>query len=128
MPRGRPHRSNLAVASWDRARTRGQTAITAHMATQTKASVPPTATAEDLVAAMQTIATGQSALMGKIDHLQTNVDFIHRDLDTFRGRGGAAALYGRGLHHHPLLHHTMPASEPYVPYESILCGRCCLYP
>lgn len=46
---------------------------------------PPVMVA-DLAAAMQTISTGQTALMDKIDHLQTNVDFIHRDLDSFRGR------------------------------------------
>lgn len=34
--------------------------------------------AVDLATAMQTIAKGQAALMDKIDHLQTNLDFIRR--------------------------------------------------
>lgn len=83
MPRGRPCRSTSAAVSLDRAWTRGTATITVHMATQTEASSSSPATAADLAAATQTIATAQTVLMDKIDHLQTNVDFIRRDLDSF---------------------------------------------
>lgn len=86
MPSGKKRRSKSAAASVDSARTRGQTAITEHMESQTEAAESPPAMAADLAAAMQTIATGQAALMDKIDHVQTNVDLICRDLDSFRGR------------------------------------------
>lgn len=85
MTGGKSRRSKSTATSLDRARTRGQVAITAHMVSQAEGSVSPPATEADLTAAMQTIETGQTALMDKIDHLQKNVDFIHRNLNSFRG-------------------------------------------
>lgn len=55
-------------------RTGGTAAITVHMPTQKEASASPPAMATDLMAAMRTITTGQTALMDKIYHLQANVD------------------------------------------------------
>lgn len=85
MPSGKSWKPKSAAASLDRAKTRGQGAIPANMVSQTETTDSPPATAVDLVTTMQTIASGQTALMDKIDHLQTNVDFIRRDLDSFRG-------------------------------------------
>lgn len=86
MPSGKTRRSKSAAAHSDGTKTRSQAAIATHMDSQTEVTDSPSATAADLAAAMQTIATGQAALMDKIDHVQTNVDFICRDLDSFRGR------------------------------------------
>lgn len=107
MPSGKSRRLKSAAAPLDRAKTNGQAAITTHMVSQTEMAV-------DLATAMQTIATGQAALMDKIDHLQTNVDFC-QDLDSLlwlSGRGGAAGVgngYGTRAHRRPA--HTEGQSE-----------------
>lgn len=54
------------------------------MATQTEEPGSQPVTSVEFSAVMQTITTCQTTLTDKIDHLQSSIGFIRKDLDSFR--------------------------------------------